>query len=285
MSFVKNKQLGYPLSGSFTGSFTGTFSGSVNGTLSGSITSASYAQTASYVLQAVSSSFATSASYALSSSYAISSSTALQANTASYALTASYAISSSYSKQSDTASSVLGGIPRYLALWSGSNYLSASSIYQTASTIVINQTGYTSANPEALYVWQPSTSSFNVISGKGNLNNYLQLNIQNTNAGNIVSSDIVATSNNGDENNYYVDLGINGQNYNGNVGSGPGFSNDGYLYNVGNDFYIGNYTDGKSTYFFNGLGGDHNHWQLIWDFVLLFPRFKRVLRCDFVLRK
>ena len=258
MSFVKNKQLGYPLSGSFTGSFTGTFSGSVNGTLSGSITSASYAQTASYVLQAVSSSFATSASYALSSSYAISSSTALQANTASYALTASYAISSSYSKQSDTASSVLGGIPRYLALWSGSNYLSASSIYQTASTIVINQTGYTSANPEALYVWQPSTSSFNVISGKGNLNNYLQLNIQNTNAGNIVSSDIVATSNNGDENNYYVDLGINGQNYNGNVGSGPGFSNDGYLYNVGNDFYIGNYTDGKSTYFFNGLGGDHN---------------------------
>ena len=52
MSFVKNKQLDYPLSGSFTGSFTGTFSGSVNGTLSGSITSASYAQTASYVTTA-----------------------------------------------------------------------------------------------------------------------------------------------------------------------------------------------------------------------------------------
>jgi hypothetical protein len=44
MSQLKNKQLFYPLSGSFTGSFGGTFSGS----FSGVATSASYALTASY---------------------------------------------------------------------------------------------------------------------------------------------------------------------------------------------------------------------------------------------
>jgi hypothetical protein len=44
MSQLKNKQLSYPLSGSFTGSFGGTFSGS----FSGVATSASYALTASY---------------------------------------------------------------------------------------------------------------------------------------------------------------------------------------------------------------------------------------------
>ena len=44
MSQLKNKQLFYPLSGSFTGSFGGIFSGSFNG----AVTSASYALTASY---------------------------------------------------------------------------------------------------------------------------------------------------------------------------------------------------------------------------------------------
>jgi len=62
--------------GSTTGSFTGSFTGSLNGTASytltasfllGSVESASYASTASYVLNAVSSSFSTTASYALNS--------------------------------------------------------------------------------------------------------------------------------------------------------------------------------------------------------------------------
>ena len=151
--------------------------------------------------------------------------------------TASYAISSSQAQNANTASNILGGTANYLQYWITNNSLGSSLLYQTGNTVVINQTGYTTANPEALYVWQPSSTSFNVISGKGNLNNYLQLNIQNLNNGNIVSSDIVATANNDNENNYYVDLGINGQYYDGNVGYGPGFANDGYLYNTGNNFY------------------------------------------------
>jgi len=178
--------------------------------------------------------------------------------TASLAQTASFAVSASYALAAETASYVQGGTNNYVPLWTGSNQLGSSLIYQTGSTIILNQTNFTTANPEALYVWQPSTSSFNVISGKGDLNNYLQLNIQNTNTGNIASSDIVATANNGDENNYYVDLGINGENYDGNVGYGPGKANDGYVYNVGNDFYIGNYAATQSLYLFNGFQADHS---------------------------
>ena len=73
-----------------------------------------------------------------------------------------------------------------------------------SDSIVINQNGVSVDAPEALYVYQDSTSSYNVISGKGNLNNYLQLNVQNTNNGANASSDIVATANNGDENSNYI---------------------------------------------------------------------------------
>ena len=68
--------------GSFSGSFTGQFTGSLFGTSSFAST-ASYvqnAQTASYILQAVSSSFASTASYVL------------QAVSSSFATTASYAL-------------------------------------------------------------------------------------------------------------------------------------------------------------------------------------------------
>ena len=198
------------------------------------------AASASYALQALSSSYATSgsfsqtsslafqaitASYAASSSYATSSTTASYALTASYVsgsgnlITASYALTASFVKNAQTASYVVnaltasniqGGTNNFIPIWSGSTVLSSSLIYQTGSTVVLNQLNPTAGAEEALYVWQPSQTSYNVVGGKGNLNNYLQLNIQNLNAGNTVSSDVVATANNGDENGNYVDLGING---------------------------------------------------------------------------
>src|SRR5258708_12085750 len=51
-----------------------------------------------------------------------------------------------------------------------------------AGYVGIGSTAF-AANPEALLVYQNNSSSFNVIAGKGNLNNYLQLNIQNKNSG------------------------------------------------------------------------------------------------------
>jgi len=255
----------------FTGSVSITGSLSVNSipvvlsnqTGSMSVLSASYAYTASSAISAYTASSAISSSFSITSNVAYSGTGSftgsfIGAHTGSLFGTASIATSASYTQLAATSSNIQGGTANYLALWSGSTQLSASSIYQTASTVIINQTGYTTANPEALYVWQSSSSSFNVISGKGNLNNYLQLNIQNTNAGNTVSSDIVATANNGDENGNYIDIGINGQNFNGTVGFGPGGPNDAYLYNTGSNLYIGNYSPNQSLFLFNGYQGDHS---------------------------
>jgi hypothetical protein len=146
----------------------------------------------------------------------------------------------------------LQGTARHIPFFSSSQLLSDSSIYQVGdSSVAINQNAVTTAAPEALYVWQPSTSSFNVISGKGNLDTYLQLNIQNTNQGTSASSDIVATANNGNENTNYIDMGINSENFSGFLG-GP---NDAYVYAAGNEFHIGNITPNKHLGFFVG-GGD-----------------------------
>ncbi|MFL5748547.1 MAG: hypothetical protein ACJ751_27995, partial [Niastella sp.] len=84
----------------------------------------------------------------------------------------------------------------------------------------INQNGNTAigattfnAQPEKLLVDCGTTGSYNVISGKGNIDNYLQLNIRNAHQGGNASSDIVATANNGDESVNFIDMGVNSQNY------------------------------------------------------------------------
>jgi hypothetical protein len=155
---------------------------------------------------------------------------------------------SSYARNAATSSNILGGKATHIPYFITDTTLATSSLYQSGSTsVIINQDNNTTANPEALYVWQPHPTSFNVVSGKGNINNYLQLNIQNTNQGANASSDIVATANNGDENSNYIDMGINSQNFSGFLG-GP---NDSYLYTHARNFWIGNINDGYNTYFFN----------------------------------
>lgn len=150
-----------------------------------------------------------------------------------------------------TASNILGGKAPHIPFFITDTTLATSSLYQSgSSTVIINQDNATTANPEALYVWQPHPTSFNVISGKGNIDNYLQLNIQNTNQGAAASSDVVATADNGDETTNYIDMGINGENYAGVLG-GP---NDGYLYSTGVHLHIGNATPNQYVGFF--AGGD-----------------------------
>lgn len=103
--------------------------------------------------------------------------------------------------------------------------------------------------PEKFLVAAGTTSSVNAIKATGSINNYFQLNIQNTSAGNTASSDIVATADDGSETNYFVDLGINGSGYS----SGTftiGDAHDGYLYSLGDDFAIGNAASGKHLKFF-----------------------------------
>jgi hypothetical protein len=119
--------------------------------------------------------------------------------------------------------------------------------------VAIGATRFNSTKPEQLLVDADTTSSYNVISAKGNINNYLQLNIQNNSNGGSASSDIVATANNGNENTNFVNLGINSDGY---TGSGIiGGANNAYLFTTGNDFIIGNSTDNKSLIFYTTTGG------------------------------
>ena len=140
-----------------------------------------------------------------------------------------------------------------------------SSFYQNTANaptrLYINQNGnaaigataFNATKPEQLLVDAGNTSSYNVISGKGSYNNYLQLNIQNNSGGGSASSDIVATADNGNESSNYVNLGINGDGY---TGTGiTGGVNNAYLYSTGNNFIIGNNTDNKNLIFYTSTAG------------------------------
>ena len=239
-----------------TGSVLATqgFTGSLFGTSSWAISSS----------QAVSASFSRSGSYAVSASYSqnsTSSSYASSATNANNATSASFAITAQNANNAATASNILGGKAPHIPFFITDTTLATSSLYQSgSSTVIINQDAATTANPEALYVWQPSTTSFNVISGKGNLNNYLQLNIQNTNQGTNASSDVVATADNGNENINYIDMGINGENYNANF---IGVANDAYVYSTGRHLHIGNASNFPVQIFAGGSDVDiHNKLEL-----------------------
>lgn len=117
----------------------------------------------------------------------------------------------------------------------------------------IGTSTFNALNPERLIADAGATGNTNfqnVIVGKGNTNSYAQLNIQNSNAGNAASSDVVATADNGNESINYVDMGINSS-INASTGILAGV-NTAYLYSTGGDFVIGNGTAAKPVRFFTG---------------------------------
>ncbi|HEY9005045.1 MAG TPA: tail fiber domain-containing protein [Ohtaekwangia sp.] len=122
----------------------------------------------------------------------------------------------------------------------------------TSGNLGLGSNTFDGTNPEKLLVDAGTTSSYNLMTGRGSIDNYLQINVKNNSAGGSASSDLVATSNNGSETTNYVDLGINSGSYT-NV-SFPVLSgaNTAYLYSTGNDFVIGNGTASKPIRFFTG---------------------------------
>jgi hypothetical protein len=108
---------------------------------------------------------------------------------------------------------------------------------------------FNGTNPEKLVVDAGVTTSVNAIVGKGNINNYLQLNIQNSNAGTNASSDVVATADNGNETTNYIDMGINSST---NTSGVMGNADDAYLYTTGNNFLVGTGTASKALVFMTG---------------------------------
>ena len=167
---------------------------------------------------------------------------ALSGVTGSLFGTASFALSASRVNLADTSSGVLGGEPTYVPFFKTHTTLRPSVIYQvdnnfSTTSIAINQNNINADFPEALYVFQAIPTSVNTISANGNINNYLQSNIQNNNQGINASSDIVATANNGNEISNYVNMGINSENYASGFVGGP---NDAYVYSFGQNMFLGN---------------------------------------------
>ena len=114
--------------------------------------------------------------------------------------------------------------------------------------MAVGSNAFNATNPEKLLIDAGNTTSYNLMTGKGSIDNYLQINVQNRSTGVSASSDLLATSNNGTESVNYIDMGINGG---GNTSSGIlGGANTAYLYATGNDFVIGNSTENKDVIFY-----------------------------------
>ncbi len=198
-------------------------------------------------------SIATSASYAITASFAPSATSASYAISASQtdnSISSSYALSASYAANvDDFVSGSLTGSVGYLPVFNGPNSLANSIVYQGSNGIGINTDSFNAAH-EALRVYQPDNTSFNVIQAVGDTPNYLQINVKNDSLDASGSSDIVATAGNGNEEENYIDMGINGPNYS--IPNDIGLGNDAYLYSIANRLLIGNARESQSVYIFAG---------------------------------
>lgn len=126
--------------------------------------------------------------------------------------------------------------------------------FSETGNVGVGTATFDATNPEKLLVDAGTTGSYNVISGRGNINNYLQLNIQNRSAGTSASSDVVATANNGNESSNFIDMGINSSGYSNTALPILDGVNTTYLYATGRNFFIGNGSSGRDLAFFtNGF--------------------------------
>lgn len=118
--------------------------------------------------------------------------------------------------------------------------------------MAVGSNSFNATNPEKLLIDAGATTSYNLMTGKGSIDNYLQINVQNNSATGNASSDVVATANNGSESVNYIDMGINSGSYTNTSLPVLGGANTAYLYSTGNDFVIGNGTATRPIRFFTG---------------------------------
>lgn len=119
-------------------------------------------------------------------------------------------------------------------------------IIDNAGNVAIGSDFFDPVNPEKLKVDAGITTSSNIITGYGNLNAPLFLQIQNRNSGVSASSDIEATADNGDSTTYYTHVGMKSSGYNNPLRSITG-ANDGFLYVMGGVGVGGNLAIGTAS--------------------------------------
>lgn len=122
--------------------------------------------------------------------------------------------------------------------------------------VLIGSGSLVSGNPEMIRVY--SSGSYNIANFLGDTTTYSQINVKNTNSGAGASSDIVATADNGNEEIHYVNMGINSSGFD--TAFSIGYQNDAYVYNVGQDLYLGS---------MDSASPDHGHVHIFasssWD--------------------
>jgi hypothetical protein len=140
------------------------------------------------------------------------------------------------------------GTQYYTPVYSSANTIATSSIFQSGSFTSIRNatTPEDPTNPDILYVNGDGVTTRNLISAHGDIDDYVQINVENYSTGALASSDIVATNDLGN----YIDLGINSSGFN-----NPAFvgaAGDAYMYSTGENLYIGNATTDRELIIFNG---------------------------------
>ena len=140
----------------------------------------------------------------------------------------------------------------FIPVFSGSDAIVSSTIYQSSSFTAIGYSGLPEdpANPDMLYINGSQVDTYNLITADGDQDEYVQISIQNYNTGSNASTDIVASADNSTENSNYISLGVNSSTYNN--PTHIGVANDAYVYSTGNDLYIGNGSIGQQLILFNG---------------------------------
>jgi len=123
--------------------------------------------------------------------------------------------------------------------------------FTSTSNIVANTSGIFYGNAEtglgALYAGLPTYTPLGspvVAQFSGNANSYVQINFQNISNGTGASTDYIATADDGDDSNYYIDVGINSSTFNDPVNY-PGFyPHDAYVHNHGGNLLLNPETAG-----------------------------------------
>jgi hypothetical protein len=131
--------------------------------------------------------------------------------------------------------------------------------------------GYASNGFNALYAGIPVGYDFQpqtVFQVSANENGYAQINIQNINAGGDASSDLVATADNGTENDTYISVGIGSSQH-----ADPEYTlvgpNDGYLYVSGNtvtgggDLVFGTILENDIVFAVGGMNTENEQMRII----------------------
>lgn len=132
----------------------------------------------------------------------------------------------------------------------GNLYTTSGNVYSNAGIFY----GDTTTGAGALYAGVPTGYTLlpNVVAQfTTNVNNYSQINTQNINGGTYASTDIVATADDGNDSQYYVDLGINSSTFD-NPAYGAYGPHDSYLIADGGNLLLNAESTGKVIKFVVG---------------------------------